>query len=336
METEHSTKIDVGDKMRHQQNTRDIKPGVLHNARGVRSGWRLLIWLIITGAGALAFSFLLSMVPALRNFNPRTNSMALYLNFVAMAVLFAIAFAAALVPAVAIEKRPISSLGLPFHHRTLPELCAGFVIGVVLIGITMTLLRICGAYSFAGFNEGLPAAVKWGTIMGLGFLCVGLFEEFCFRGYLLQNLSDAAGLKFAVFITSLLFSMAHMHNPGENPAGIIDVFAAAILLTVCILKTRSLWLAVGLHASWDWGQSFLFGVADSGTKVPGYLLNSLPHGPAWLSGGTAGPEGSIVAVIIHLLAAFIIYKYAPIHAEANTEAQWKRYIHPGWRKQAQG
>jgi len=330
VETELGTEKHDNDET--QKSARVVKPGVFHNARGVRSGWRLLIWLLISGLGARAFSFLISIVPAMTNLNPRTNSMALYLNFVAMVVLFVIAFVAALVPAVFIEKRPISSLGLPFHRRTLPELMAGFAIGVVLIIITMAILRICGAYSFAGFNEGLPAALKWGAVMGLGFIAVGLFEEFFFRGYFLQNLSDAAGVKFAVFITSLLFSMAHMHNPGENLAGIIDVFAAAILLTACIFKTKSLWLAVGLHASWDWGQSFLFGVADSGTKVPSYLLNSLPHGPAWLSGGTAGPEGSVVAVVIHLAAAYIIYKYAPIRPEATTQEHWAKYVHPGWRK----
>ncbi len=58
-------------------------------------------------------------------------------------------------------------------------------------------------------------------------------------------------------------------------------------------RTGNLWFAVGLHTSFDWGESFLFSVPDSGLSLPGHLSSALLHGPKWLTGGTVGPEGSV-------------------------------------------
>ena len=66
-------------------------------------------------------------------------------------------------------------------------------------------------------------------------------------------------------------------------------------------RTGSLWWAIGLHAAWDWAQSFLFGVADSGGISTHRLLSTHPVGPAWLSGGATGPEGSIFVLLVMLL-----------------------------------
>jgi membrane protease YdiL (CAAX protease family) len=71
-------------------------------------------------------------------------------------------------------------------------------------------------------------------------------------------------------------------------------------------RTGSLWFAVGMHASWDWGESYLYSVPDSGGMVPGHLLNSSFHGPRWLTGGSVGPEGSVLVFVV-IAAAWVVF-----------------------------
>jgi hypothetical protein len=82
-------------------------------------------------------------------------------------------------------------------------------------------------------------------------------------------------------------------------------------------RTGTLWFAVGLHAAFDWGETFLFSVPDSGLVAPGHMLNSSLQGPAWLTGGTVGPEGSVMAFVVVGIAAAIfalVYPGADAHA----------------------
>ena len=79
-------------------------------------------------------------------------------------------------------------------------------------------------------------------------------------------------------------------------------------------RTGSLWWAIGLHAAWDWAQSFLR-LPDSGSIGAHRLLSTHPVGPPWVSGG-ARPEGSIfvllVMAVIVLIAAFMLPTHAHI------------------------
>ena len=59
-----------------------------------------------------------------------------------------------------------------------------------------------------------------------------------------------------------------------------------------------MWWAVGFHMAWDWGESYLYSVPDSGAILPGHLINSSLHGPVWLTGGSVGPEGSYLAFVV--------------------------------------
>ncbi|HTU60556.1 MAG TPA: hypothetical protein VMF89_19025, partial [Polyangiales bacterium] len=70
-------------------------------------------------------------------------------------------------------------------------------------------------------------------------------------------------------------------------------------------RTGSLWWAIGLHAAWDWAQSFLFGVADSGSVSAYRLMSTHPVGSPWLSGGATGPEGSVFVLPVMLLITLV-------------------------------
>jgi uncharacterized protein len=136
---------------------------------------------------------------------------------------------------------------------------------------------------------------------------VGISEEFAFRGYLLFLGARRARFWRASVATSIGFAVAHIPNPGESLLGILQVLAIGLLFCLTIRRTGSLWFAVGFHAAWDWAQTFFYGTADSGLVGEGHFLNSSAQGPDWLTGVSAGPEGSVFALLVLLICAFLIH-----------------------------
>jgi membrane protease YdiL (CAAX protease family) len=126
----------------------------------------------------------------------------------------------------------------------------------------------------------------------------------------------AVGFWLAAFIVSFGFGAVHGSNPGESPAGLICAGLASLVFCFSLWRTGSLWWAVGAHAAWDYGQSFLFGVADSGALFGHRLLETHPVGTPLLSGGATGPEGSIFALIPLLLLAAVIHFTQPRNASS--------------------
>ena len=167
---------------------------------------------------------------------------------------------------------------------------------------------------------GTPAflsGIKWLA----AFLAVGLFEEYLSRGFLQYTLTRgvyglaerisrpharAVAFTIAAFFMSLFFSAGHLHNARENPIGIVMTFLAAIVFSYALWRTGSLWWAIGFHMAWDWAQSFLYGVPDSGQISAGRLFHTHPTGNPVFSGGIDGPEGSVYVVPVMLLCLLII------------------------------
>jgi membrane protease YdiL (CAAX protease family) len=118
----------------------------------------------------------------------------------------------------------------------------------------------------------------------------------------------SAGFWLAAWVCSTLFGLVHTGNTGENWIGIFAAGAIGFVFVVSVRLTGSAWWAIGFHASWDWAETFFYGTADSGMQAHGSLLVSKPSGNAFWSGGTNGPEGSILvlAVILLVLAVLIV------------------------------
>ena len=111
----------------------------------------------------------------------------------------------------------------------------------------------------------------------------------------------------AALVLSVVFGAAHLGNHGENALGVLQVVETGLLFCLTIRRTGNLWFAVGFHAAWDWAETFFYGTPDSGLLGVGRFLNSSVHGPNWLTGGSAGPEGSIIAIFMLLLCALLIH-----------------------------
>ena len=105
---------------------------------------------------------------------------------------------------------------------------------------------------------------------------------------------------------SIIFAATHLFNPGENKFGIVMVFVDGMAMCFSLWRTGDLWFAIGNHAAWDWGETFVFGTRDSGLRGHHALLNPSFHGPATFSGGTDGREGSVLALLSGALIVVLI------------------------------
>jgi uncharacterized protein len=126
---------------------------------------------------------------------------------------------------------------------------------------------------------------------------------------LILHLRNAGGSPFwqAAWVTSTLFGVYHTHNSGENWVGILAAAAIGFVFCVSVRVTGSAWWAIGCHAAWDWGETYFYGVSNSGMAAHGHYLSATPAGNALWSGGSDGPEGSLmVLAVIVLLALFLV------------------------------
>lgn len=277
---------------------------VFLNERGLRAGWRLLIFVAILFVLSLALIPLRPMLmkqAAMGDLRPG-------LQIVGDGLTFLVVLIACWIMS-RIEKRPMGLYGLPLHKEPVfSRFIVGYVVwGFIPLTVCLAVIWLAHAFDFGSFLLHGGAILSWGAAWFLAFLLVGFSEEYLLRGYALYTLADGIGFWPASIVLAVLFGAGHSPNPGETRIGVIATVVFALFASMTLRVTGSLWLAVGAHAGWDWGQSFFYGVSDSGLKAQGHLLNPTFHGPVWLTGGSVGPEGSIVTLVLWSLLTLIVY-----------------------------
>jgi len=209
------------------------------------------------------------------------------------------------------QQRPLADYGIPPNAIFGARFWEGAVWGFSLLSAILLFLRATGHFEIQSVALSGKAIYAYGLAWALGFFFVAIGEEFTFRGYLLFLLSWRAGFWRAAAGMSIGFAFAHVFNPGETLLGILHVVAIGLFFCFTIRRTGTLWFAVGFHAFWDWAETFFYGTPDSGLMGEGHFLVTSFHGPAWLTGGSAGPEGSILATLAMVLAAFLVHLRFP-------------------------
>lgn len=286
---------------------------------GIRAGWRLVIFVVI--CFICAGLFILAAVkagfvqitkgqPSASVFNPS--------SVIAQEVsLLAGMFIAALIMAK-IERRPMGKYGLPLVEAFGRRFWQGVVWGFAAISATMTFIAALHGFSFGSVALSGSAVLKYALVWGLAFLLTGFSEEYLFRGY--SQFTLAQGMYFwpAAILLSILFGAGHLSNSGEALPGAASAALIGFFFCFTLRRTGSIWFAVGLHAAWDYGETFVYGVPNSGFVAPGHLLNSSFHGPRWLTGGAVGPEASIFCfVVLGLMFLVFHFAYPPRESQAS-------------------
>jgi uncharacterized protein len=276
---------------------------IFRGSDGIRAGWRVLIFLSISAGLLLIFGVILAVLSrgtvhlALTELTPLTLS-------IGEGTLLLLTAIPALVMTV-IEHRKFGRYGLPMLFAFRADFWIGIAIGFLAISTCLLGIFALHGFHLAGLaihgSTIASATAAWAAT----FIIVGLAEEFSFRGYLQFTLTTGIGFWPSAIVMSLLFGLAHADNQGESITGLISVVLFGLLFCLFLRRRGNLWWAVGFHAGWDWGQTFFYGVPDSGLAPYHNLLNSSFHGPDWLTGGTVGPEASIFTPIVLVIVAIV-------------------------------
>jgi membrane protease YdiL (CAAX protease family) len=139
-------------------------------------------------------------------------------------------------------------------------------------------------------------------------LFAALSEELGFRGYPLFTLATNRGFWRGAVSMTLVFAAFHVVNQGETLVGLASVMAVGFLFCFALRRLGDLRWPIGFHAAWDWGQTALFGTPDSGLFATGSVLHTQTSGPELLSGGSAGPEATIFALMAIAVTAYILHR----------------------------
>ncbi len=251
---------------------------------GLRAGWRLLIYILLMVAIAACVGAIARLFGAKRASGPLQQITPLQLCLLEGALLFYSVAAAWIMSKV--EGRKFGDYGLPANQALRKDFWVGLLWG--FLTTSGTLLAI---FAFHGVRLSGPmirgttvftSAAAWTAT----FLLVGLSEEFSFRGYGQFTLTSGMGFWPSAFLLSILFGAAHMGNGGENILGESSVVLFGLLFCLFLRRRGNLWWAVGFHMGYDWGQTFFYGVPDSGLLPYQNFLSASFHGPKWLTGGT--------------------------------------------------
>jgi len=218
-----------------------------------------------------------------------------------------------------IEGSPFGDFGLPARSAFGRNFWMGTLWGIAALSVLMLALRVLGAFEFGSLSLHGARIWKFAAYYAVLFLLTGFFEDFLLRGYSQWVLSRGMNFWPAAALLSAAFGYIHSGNPGESTTGLVAAGLIGFFLCLTLRRTGDLGWAVGFHMAWDWGESYLYSVPDSGALLPGHLLNSSLHGPDWLTGGSVGPEGSyLVFVVIGALWVLFDRAYPEVKYGAGT------------------
>jgi membrane protease YdiL (CAAX protease family) len=289
-------------------------PSIFVGPNGIRAGWRLAIFLALDRA----FLYGILYTPGVRSLLPSQQI------FTAKGLLFSevllqllpLLLAAAVM--TFIEKRSFADYGMPLNETLGKRFWQGVPIGFIMLSFLLVLIGAFRGFSLDGVAVGGVAALTLAILYFIGFIFVGIFEEFSFRGYMQSTLQSGIGFWPAAILLSIAFGWIHLGNNGEAKIGAFMAGCFGLVAAFALRRTGNIWYPIGMHASWDWGETYFYGTPDSGTLAQGHFLNSSFRGPEWLTGGSVGPEGSWFVFLVMILWAIAIHFLFPAKP-ASTE-----------------
>lgn len=135
-----------------------------------------------------------------------------------------------------------------------------------------------------------------------------VFEELLARGWLLTVPARAIGIPAALVISTLVFGLTHVGNPGFGPAALAGTTLAGLVFAWGLLRSGLLWLPLALHFGFDCAHSSLYGLPNTGVPVTPLLRVTIdPAAPTWATGGAYGPLASATIVPVLLVVAAAIW-----------------------------
>lgn len=272
----------------------------------LRSGWRLILQSLMLGVifailGIIA-NLGLGLLPDI--------SYAAFLLLGTLVTSLAVTFSVYLARRY-LDRRTFTSLGLRVNSQTILDLLFGFGLTGLMMGIIFLVLwglDWLQIESFAWQMESWGNVAASVLVMLILFIFVSWQEELLMRGYWLQNLSAGLSQSLGILLSSALFALAHWFNPNLDWMGLLGLFLAGLFLAYGYVRTKQLWLPIGLHLGWNFFEGTLFGFPVSG-QYQYQLIRQTVTGPDLITGGAFGPEAGLILLPVLVLGAAGIYWY---------------------------
>ena len=248
----------------------------------LRAGWRILVFTSIVLVAIAAIGTI-------------TESRYVITAFLAVLMFLMLIFSAKF-----IDRRPFSEYGLKFSANWWRDCFAGILIAAIAIAIVYGILLYMDWVTTTGNHQvGSSEVLKGLLLMAFLMICVSVWEEIYFRAYLILNIKEgfhsrkidkSVAVLIAVVVSSVLFGMGHITNPGATGVSTLNLVVAGMVLAYPYVVTGSLALPVGIHLSWNYFQGAVFGLPVSGMEFNQTILYSDLTGPEAFTGGAFGPE----------------------------------------------
>lgn len=177
----------------------------------------------------------------------------------------------------------------------------GILIGATLQGLTILVIYLWGDFRIISVNP-ISSII---TSFAVAF-SVAIFEETLLRGIIFRIVEEKLGSYISLLISAIIFGSVHLLNPDSSVISSICIGIVGFMFGAAYIYSRSLWLPIAIHFSWNFVQSGIFGAITSGNEKTGSLFTTHISGAELITGGAFGPEGTIQATILWSLAAVII------------------------------
>lgn len=207
----------------------------------------------------------------------------------------------------------------PEWMRTAPNVglfVRGCALGLVTVAFLVAILAVGGfaRLSIPVYESGL-AGLLYPQLGLVGWvLFTAILEEYIFRGMATRELAARWGWPLATIVGGVYFAATHLMSivPLLTPGLMLGILVAGVvahaLFVALYVRSSSLWLPIGFHASWNFAISGLFGTTMSGRTSSHSLLQIDVSGPSFFTGGAFGIESSAIAVlVIALMVPSVLY-----------------------------
>jgi len=267
----------------------------------LRAGWRLLIQTLLLVGLAIVVSYIGRL---LKTSESATTILNQILNLIAIT-------GSVYIARRWLDKKSFESLGLKLDKQTFIDILAGIGITFLQMGFIYVVMSALGWLTFKSFAweiDPIGTVISNVLIFFVVFVFVGWNEELLSRGYQLQTIASGFNLFWGVIISSAVFGLLHLGNPNATWVSAAGIFFAGIFLAYGYVRTRQLWLPIGLHLGWNFFEGVGFGFPVSGLDT--YKLTRIAvTGPELWTGGAFGPEAGLIVLPALVLGVLLICLY---------------------------